>query len=536
MLYFFHMNMSFFYKGASGWRVILAGVLVLAAAVRFAALDSIPPGLWYDEALYCMSALSIGQDGQFPIFFMTEGHPHEPLFVYSLALWFKTFGVSVLSARSCMAVWGVLTVVAMWPLAWRVLRSRSWALAAVVVVAFMRWPLHFSRTVFRAGLAPLFITLTFVLFLRWRERKRPMDAALCGAMLGLGSYTYLSFRLVPVILLLWIARLFWCKMLSWKEDGRQLILMGCMAAAVFAPLGLDWLRHPDHFSGRTDEVSMFVDRAEDGTVSPKPFGRIVADIGKNALSVAGVWFVRGDHVGKHNLPLEPLFDPVTGLLFLLGVLWCCRNIARNEFAFLLLVWLAVLSATSVFSFGAPNILRMQGAIPATALVFVQGLRCLWRGIGSRVGSRNRILLVGLILFGFCALQLDSYFRRFPVHPSVRREFLADTFVAPADKAVEILRTGSAEKVWVPEELAGHTTFRLITWNHKTDIVSYPPDAELPTTSSKTLIMATQHSVQTASSGQKSQLLRMRRVSGWNLAVETPDGKEETIPWGMVLRP
>ncbi len=516
--------------------MVMATILfVLAAVVRYVALNSIPPGLWYDEALYCISALSIG-DPDYPVFFMTGGHPHEPLFVYSLRGWFSIFGVSVLSARTCMATWGMLTVIVFWFLAKRFLVSYPWCVAALGVIAFMRWPLHFSRTIFRAGLAALFMSLTVLSFMRWRDKRRNRDAALCGAIVGLGLYTYLSFRLIPIILFLWVIYLFAKKALTLKKDGPQLLLMALCAATVFSPLGIDWIIHPDHFRGRTDEVSMFVAHNNDGTITSIPATRIALDIMHNALGVAGAWFVKGDHVGKHNLPYSPVFDPVTGLIFLLGLLWCVRNCLRYEKAFFLLIWFLVLCMTSVLSFGAPNILRMQGAIPPVILIFVIGLRLVFKTVAKHTTRQTAGLLIFGILTAFSVWQLDTYFRRFPVDPAVRREFLADTFVTPAKRTNEALKTDLADKVWVPQEMGEHTAFTLITWNVRDRIVRYAPEQTDLTTDTKALIIATRHSMDTACDPQRQYLKGLPRVSGWTVPIEDESGKQTPIPWGFIFRP
>jgi len=528
-------SMARFSRKINSWQLVVFVLLGMAAVVRYVALGQIPPGLWYDEALYCMSALSIGDPG-YPIFFMTGGHPHEPLFVYSLRAWFGLFGISVISARSCMATWGLLTVAVMWPLAQRLLGSRPWATAAVAVIAFMRWPLHFSRTIFRAGLAPLFISLTFLLFLRWRERKRAVDAILCGVVMGIGSYTYLSFRLVPVIWTLWVLWLLKRKCLSWKEDAAHLMLIVLCAVATFAPLGCDWLRHPDHFSGRTDEVSMFVTHNDDGTTTNKTTLQVAHDIAANTVAVAGAWFVKGDHVGKHNLPLEPVFDPITGIIFLIGFLWCVRRCPKNETAFLLLIWFLILCATSVLSFGAPNILRMQGAIPPVILMFIIGLRIIYTQIHKRLGTSQARLIIGGVLVIFSCWQLDTYFRRFPKHPDVRREFLADSFIPPAQTTMQALSSDLAKTIWVPEEIAEHTTFEFITWTRKSDVKTYTPQEKNITTDTKALVIATRHSLDSAAEQQREAIQKMHPVFTWTVPITDENGNEKRIPWGFFFRP
>ncbi len=447
-------------------RWLYAGIILVALALRLWKLDSIPPGLWYDEALYCLNALSIGR-GSWPIFFMLDDHPVEPLYVYSLAAAFALFGPEVLVARCVSALWGTAAVALFYPVTRRFFSPR-WALVGCFAYAVMRWPLHFSRTIFRAATPPVFIMLVVLFLLRWRERRRRSDALLAGLFLGLGLYTYISFRLVPLFVLLWLAWLTWRGEIVWRRDGRQLAVGALVALLVFAPLGLDFVRHPRHFTGRLDEVSMFHERAKVATpdggheerLVRKPLGAILLGLAANARDVALVWFVRGDHVGRHNLPYEPIFDGLSGAVFLLGLARSLARASRKEKDFLPLLWLVVMSATSIFSFGAPNILRIQGAIPAVVILWLGGLELINDALRPRVGRHVRLLLVGALVAWFAAYQLDSYFRRFAQSPAVRNEFLTDMFYEPARRARAVSR--EAREVWVSPELARHLTFRFVT--------------------------------------------------------------------------
>lgn len=463
---------------------LLALVVAFAAVVRLAGIGSIPPGMWYDEAIYALDGLSIGR-GNWPIFFATEMHPREPLYIYYLGGFFALFGHSVAKARVATALWGVATVALFYPVARRVLGGAGWALAAAFALAAFRWHIHFSRTVFRALLPSFFILAVVLFFMRWRERRRPLDAVLCGAMLGAGMYTYLSFRLVPVLLAGWVLWLLLRGVLDLRRDWRGLALIAATSLVVFAPLGVDYVRNPWHFHGRTDEVSMFVTRvaagpdAGGGTVEVrKPAAQVLRDLGANARDIALMWTWRGDHVGKHNLPHAPVFDWATGLLFFAGLAWCLRYIARREEAFLVVAWLALMSLTSVLSFGAPNILRMQGATPAAILCMMQGMRWADSALAGRVGPRVRRALFALVLAVFAVLQLDTYFRRFPKSEAVRREFNTESFHDPARLVLD--KAASAAEVWVPAEMRRHPTFDFVTYGMP-GLREYGPSDDVPTT-------------------------------------------------------
>ncbi|MCX7019587.1 MAG: glycosyltransferase family 39 protein [Candidatus Sumerlaeota bacterium] len=521
--------------------LLLAGILAVAATVRFVSLSHIPPGLWYDEAIYALDGLSIGR-GNWPIFFTTEGHPREPLYIYSLGAFFAAFGHSVLKARLVSALWGIATVAVFYPFARRVV-GRTWALAAVFTLAVFRWHAHFSRTIFRALLPPFFILLVAVFFLRWRERRRPLDALLCGLFMGLGMYTYLSFRFVPLMLACWIGWLLWKGALAWRRDWRHLALIYATAAVVFLPLAIDYARNPWHFAGRMDEVSMFTKtiRATDAMgnpserVVPKTMLETAAGLAGNALDVAGMWTVRGDHVGKHNLPLEPVFDWASGALFYAGIAWCLINIARNEFAFLTLIWLFFMCLTSMFSFGAPNLLRMQGATPAAVMAFIFGLRWAFDASARLMSMRVRVCLAGLIIAYFAFNQLDTYFRRFPQSTEVQMEFQKQIFYDPAVAVLDISKR--AAKVFVPEEMAAHPSFAFVTYGLD-NLKSYGASERLSAIAGpgggRLAVLVTARSLQLARDAGNDQLDALRGMNGARIETETMmPAKQGLTTWAQL---
>lgn len=495
-----------------------AAILLFAAAVRFVLLGSIPPGLWYDEAIYALDALTIGH-GNWPVFFTTEGHMREPLYIYSLAGAFSVFGHSTYVARVTTALWGLATVALFYPVARRML-GRNWALVAMLAFAGFRWHVHFSRTIFRAGLPPFFILGTLLFLLRWRERRRLPDAIVAGIMLGLGMYTYLSFRLVPVILLIWIVWLLVKGEIRWATDRRALLMAGAVAVLVFSPLLADYVFHPEHFAGRTDEISLFRARPEAAAgMSHKPVSAIVRDVSGNALAVAGMWTFRGDHVGKHNLPYAPVFDWASGIIFYCGLAWCVLNVFRCEAAVVCLCWLLVLCLTSVLSFGAPNLLRMQGASPAAILIYVMGLRWVDGILARRTGLAVRRMIIGALVACFLGTQLWTYFVRFPASPEVHKEFQTQTMYAPAE-SVRAIAPGM-KTVFVPQEMAAHPTFAFVTAGVK-NIALYLPDADVPTTAPRPFaFLITMRSASLAQAAGRDHSNALRRMPGARIAEEFP---------------
>ncbi len=426
---------------------LLAVLLTVGGALRVWAASR-APGLWYDEAIYGLDSLDVlRKPGYWPVFFATEGHMREPMWMYIQAVMLAITGPSAFAIRLTSAIVGTVTIPVVWLLA-REYRGPLFAALAAFLFTFMRWHLHFSGLAFRTILSPLFCALVLLFFLRMLRTRSQRDAAITGLFLGLGLYTYLAFRLMPFILLVPMAGMLWRES---ERRGHLLRLYGVLVAVslvVFLPLGIDYLRHPDHFTGRSDEVSVF-DRPDAASL-----------LLKQARDVALMPLLRGDHVGKHNLPGPPRFyqwiemDPkkVTdlwdldrpiygkpldphgtgvpvfgiagGLLFYVG-LGCILFVRRREPSTWLLVSALVIgSMASVLSYGAPNMLRLIFLTPVVIIILTGGVFSAGEILHRRVPSVGRGALCAL-LGVFLLLHVYTELRRlsiWPTHPMVIREF------------------------------------------------------------------------------------------------------------------
>ena len=207
--------------------------------------------------------------------------------------------------------------------------SQAIALLSAFLLATSFWHINFSRIGFRAILAPLCLTWALYFLLkavgrgtRDKEREtRDKDKGtwirgygiwdrdfffllLAGICYGAGFYTYIAYRITPLLFLLFIPFFrrypgFWKKML----------LFLAVTFVVALPIGIYFLQHPGDFFGRTAEISV--------TNSGNPVGHFAA----NALKTLAMFNIQGDGNWRHNIAGAPeLWWPV-GIMFLVGVLW-----------------------------------------------------------------------------------------------------------------------------------------------------------------------------------------------------------------------
>lgn len=479
------------------WEWAWLGVVTLIGALlRFHALGTAPPGLWYDEAIYGLDAVDVMRGAHWPIFFDTEGHMREPLYMYLLAPAMALVdamggrGVDAVTIRGVSALIGTLTI----PATWWAVRELAGPRAAALAIAFlapMRWHVHFSRTAFRVILSPLAAVLTAGALAVAIRRRTLATAVVAGVLAGASLYTYLSLRLFVFALL---GGALMAVATIWREEGREagraalrLVGAGVLATLlVVAPLVIHFVQRPDHFTGRQDEVSLF-DEGRGG------WGRLLAQARDVALMAA----LRGDHEAKHNIPGRPAFvqafvwstqpdvnaaawrdaralgtapadphgtgtptfDLVSGAVFYAGLVLMIVGAARGTWADrFALLWLVTGAAASVLSFGAPNLLRMLLLAPLAAWIVARAVDALLDVAAARGPSTLRAaqVAVAVFLIWFAAGEIRRQFVEYPRHPEPYAKFntnfveLANWLRDSPDRPPTIV---------LPAYLAHHPTFR-----------------------------------------------------------------------------
>jgi 4-amino-4-deoxy-L-arabinose transferase-like glycosyltransferase len=307
-------------------------------------------------------------------------------------------GQTPVAIRIVSAILGTLTIPAAY-LLFRSLYNRNIALLGAAVLAITVWPIQLSRIGFRAVALPLLAALA--LWLLWGGVKsgKAWRFALAGAVYGLSFYTYLAARFTPIAL--GICLILWAIRKRGRLPWRNLLVFAAAALVVLSPLGVYVGTHWDSFSARAGQVSVF-NPAING-------GDLWGTLARHAAKVAGMFNIRGDFIPRHNIPLRPVFDPLLGAAFLLGVIVALAR--RSPADGITLVWVAVMLVPTLLAEDAPHFLRGVGILPVVFVFPAIGLDWLRQVAARRFPSAWASALVALILavgLGFTAC--DYFFR------------------------------------------------------------------------------------------------------------------------------
>ncbi|RME39509.1 MAG: hypothetical protein D6793_01020, partial [Thermoflexia bacterium] len=345
-------------------------------------------------AYYGLDALDVLR-GQFQVYFPAN-NGREPLFIYLAAGTIGLLGRSPFALRLASAFVGMLTVAAT-AAAGRALFSRRVGLLAAAVLAVTLWHVHLSRVGFRAVTLPLMVALVFWQGARAVRTGRVHLWLWTGALYGLLFYTYTAARFTPLALAAFVLYLLTVRgPRALRPHLRGLGLAALVALVVLLPLVLHTLRHPQVVLGRPDQVSIWNPAISGGD----PWGTL----GRHLLRTLGMFFVRGDRIWRHNVPWRPVFAPLLGAAFLLGVARALaparRSLPRTgwraapgglspaegmgkEAMVFSLLWTTAMAFPTVLAEDAPHFLRAVGMLPVLAFLPALGLDAL---IGTRMDT------------------------------------------------------------------------------------------------------------------------------------------------------
>ena len=426
-------------------------VVLLAAFFRLYQLPQTPPGLYPDEAMNGNNAVEAWRTGEFKVYY-PENNGREGLFINIQALFLAAIGqYEPWVLRLPAAIFGILTVLGLYFLGRELFSKRVGWLAAFFMATSV-WHIIFSRIGFRAVMAPLFLTWALFFFLRAMRESGEREAeggagtnsafpnrfsllaALGGVFFGLGFYTYIAFRVMPLLFAVFLPFYF-----RRAEFWRTAIIFLGATILVALPIGVYYLQNPADFLGRTSQISIFS--------SETPLRDLALNIGKTLA----MFSFAGDYNWRHNLAGRPqLFWPV-GLLLIWGVLTGIKRLggrasaafsaagennseyenwesARNlklSFA-LLFVWLGLAFLPVVISAeGLPHALRAILMIPPVLLLAAAGavsaysaIRRHWRRLPLRPFVYAFLILLVLEAY-------QTYFILWAKSPHTAGAFSAD---------------------------------------------------------------------------------------------------------------
>jgi 4-amino-4-deoxy-L-arabinose transferase-like glycosyltransferase len=408
------------------WIVAALAVTFLAVAFRCWRLFTVPPGLYIDEVLTARNALAWRLD------------PHAGLFGSRPLLtpgWVETQNLYLALASALMGLGGdgplgirlvsVVPSLAAVPLIYWLaaqLSDRRTGLLAAFFLACSHWAVRSGRTGWDAVLMVTLQLAALACLVHAQRRDRIAFAIAGGALVGLSLYTYVAARLVLLHAVVWLA---WegralsprpsSEASSPDRFGRVLARVIAFLASVLV-IAIPLRRQLENASPsiRVTQLSVF---SHDHPIQA---------IFENLLGHALMFNVRGGTYARDALPGFPMLDPLTGALFLVGLVAVALHAADAGLRFrLLLTWPAFMVLGGVLSTsgeGPPYPYRVLALAPWACLAAAIGGVALWDATRNRFTRPTRVGIATIALLAVLAVNAWVLFIAGPRDPGTRHVY------------------------------------------------------------------------------------------------------------------
>jgi 4-amino-4-deoxy-L-arabinose transferase-like glycosyltransferase len=296
------------------------------------------------------------------------------LIVVTFVLRVYTVGSIPMDLRMLAVLAGTASVLLTYLLA-RQLLGRQTAFVSAFFLAAQHYHLHFSRLGSNYIFDTLFTPLLAYLLVRGLQKQRPGLFAAAGLTLGVAQYSSPGARMLPVLVVIVVAYLALVRRDWLRTNLANLGVLGLGAILASLPLGMYeaglYGEGNESLLGRAPEVSIFHS------------GWLVSEVqhsGRSALQILGDGFLRSSLAFNYFTDRShwygasiPFLDPVSAVLFVVGLIAAMRHVSRNVGYFLLVAWfwLAVILA-GMLTILPPASERLVIVTPALAMLVALG--------------------------------------------------------------------------------------------------------------------------------------------------------------------
>lgn len=355
-------------------------ILLLAFGLRLFALTEIPPGLTHDEANHGREAIGILQ-GELRFFFPLN-YGSEPLYSYTTAASMWLFGQTLFALRLVNVFFSVATIglTFLWV---RRHFNTTIALTTAALLAISFWPLASAREALRAGMLPFFMGTAVWFFWQLLEQgketavRRWWFGAIFGVCVAITLHIYLAARVAWLVFPLFLLYLAWQRRKLFKQSWQPVLLGLLLAGVLVTPMFVYLAQNPFALT-RLGMLDAPLQELRSGNFAP--FFNTAA----SAL-LAFVWPGFGDQFLAYNIPGRPVFDAISAIFFVVGLLVCLWRWQRPSYAFVLL-WFGIGILPSLITGATASTTRNLAALVPVFMLPAIGFDTIVDWLKSRSGT------------------------------------------------------------------------------------------------------------------------------------------------------
>jgi len=395
---------------------LMIAVLAAAALMRFPFVGMDFGGFQNDESNNLFCAIQVATGHEFTPF--GEGWSGTASFLdFLIAPFFKVFGISLPAARAASATFSMLGLFYFYRLC-RFYFSEVASAMATFLFSIAFWELFFSASGFSNIITVFFEVAAFYYMTKALREGKRLDFWWGGLFTAASAMSYLSGRLVPVMIFLFLLA---CLAFEGKKFWKTYIWYWMLSVAAFSWLVgtylLNFSTNPQEFFGRTSELSIFseIKRTGDYLLPLKTFAwTALSFFTSNRMEIDA----------RFALPGYPMVDAFSAVLAFVGLVLCLITL-RKRLSLMCLVGFSLAACANSLAINGPGMSvayingdRLFLIIPFVFLMAGRSLDWIFQMTAKfkkipRIAGQT-ILAAGLL--GSLAFNIQAYyfqFRQFP---------------------------------------------------------------------------------------------------------------------------
>lgn len=372
--------------------IFLTFIIIVASVLRLWGLGQIPSSADWDEVALGYNAYSILQTGRdeygelLPVVLRSFDDYKPALYAYLTMPSIILFGLNVVAVRLPSAVFGILTILAVFFLGKELFKKDSIAFLSAFLLAISPWHIQFSRVAFEANVAVALNLFGILFFIKGLNKQWLL--LLSALIFGLSFHVYQGEKVFVPLLLIALITIFRKQFFSIR---RKYIITSFLIILIISLPLIHFIIVNKNALSRAKDVSVFFNTAlielnADRIMHDKKnndftgliFDNRRVEFAKN--TIAGYlshfdfnWlFIRGD-IARHHAPNMGLLY-LAELPFLLIGIYCLTfgSFNKKAKAFVLL-WFLIAPIPASVTNDVPNAVRSINFLPTFQILIAIGI-------------------------------------------------------------------------------------------------------------------------------------------------------------------
>lgn len=421
----------------------ILAILIVAAILRFWALDRVPVSLFGDELDVGYQAYSIAKTGKdysgnpWPLHFQSLAEWRTPLYLYSAVPTVALFGITPWGVRLPAAIAGVLGVLALYLLIYEISNRKDLSLVGAGLLALSPWHIQYSRAGFEVSELLLFLILGVYFFLRsFKDKGKSLWIA--SLFLAFSPWIYSTAKLFVPLLVIFLLALWMKEIRGFKKSYLIVALITFLAISVpitystlfgggaqrfsYISIVTDPTTEPEVGTGRLRDALM---RGEHGSgltpeFSDRVFHNKFVYWGKQIINnyfdafSTNFLFTKGDLNARHSVQDQGELYKVEVIPLLLGVIFFLfLSTGSTKTKLLVAFWiLAGVIPSAITREGGNHATRLILILPPLIILVAHGLVYGFKGTFGQLHKKAILVYLFAFLVSFIFYQ-HKYWVHYP---------------------------------------------------------------------------------------------------------------------------